>query len=304
MPASKGKKGSKKASKKISKNKFIEVNSAKDLPKFLDLFKNDSGNTTVIVMLTITMEGCPHCDTLDKDILSKLKSVPNKKVTMAKMAHDQVANVPALSNLPLEGYPSVLLIGKDMKPATFKDSNGKTTYSIPEARNLSTMTNIVTQDPTESNLSAIPNMVTPPNVGTFKTKPYKNSGNDSESDSESENDNMNTLTLNEDVEANRTNNSAKVNEIIGKTRSGISSKMNTVAPPNPEDDVIRLNSQEPNVSSSMEFTGNNKRKTGNPVGGSLYRDLITNSVNKVVGAVMPGGSRKVGRKKGRKTRRN
>jgi len=296
MAASKGKKGSKKASKKMSKNEFIEVNSAKDLPKFLDLFKNDGGNTTIIVMLTITMEGCPHCDTLDQDILSKLKSVPNKKVTMAKMAHDQVANVPALSNLPLEGYPSVLLLGKDMKPAKFKDNNGNSTYSIPEARNLSTMKNIVTQEPTESNLSAIPNMVTPPNVGTFETKPYENSVN--------ENVNKNTLSLNEDVEANRTKNSAKVNQIIGKTRSGMSSKTNTMAPPNPENDVIRLNSQEPNVSSSMEFTGNNKRKTGNPVGGSLYRDLITNSVNKVVGAVMPGGSRKVGRRKGRKTRRN
>jgi len=298
MAASKGKKGSKKMSK--SKKGDIDVKSAKDLPKFLDLFNDEKGSTTV-VLLFISMEGCPHCDTLNDDVWSKLKSVPNKKVTMAKMAHDQVANVPALANVPLEGYPSVLLLGKDMKPAKFKDNNGNSTYSIPEARNLSTMNNIVTEEPTESNLSTIPNMVSPPNVGTFETKPYEN---ESSSDSDAENSNMNTLTLNKDAEANRTKDSAKVNEIIGKTRSGTSSKMNTMAPPNPENDVIRLNSQEPNVSSSMEFTGNNKRKTDNPVGGSLYRDLITNSVNKVVGAVMPGGSRKVGRRKGRKTRRN
>lgn len=303
MPAAKGKRGSKKASK--SKNEVINVNSAKDLPKFLDLFKNDGKGGTTMIILFVSMDGCGHCETMDSDIWSKLKSVPNKKVTLAKMAHDQVANVPALSNVPLEGYPSVLLLGKDMKPAAFKDSNGNSTYSIPEARNLSTMKNIVTQEPTESNLSAIPNMETPPNVGTFKTTPYENeSESSSSSESDGENNNMNTLSLNEDVEANRTKNSVKVNKIIGKTRSGMGSKMNTVSPPNVGEDVIRLNSQEPNVSSSMEFTGNNKRKADNPVGGSLYRDLITNSVTSAVKTVMPGGSRKAGRRKGRKTRRN
>jgi hypothetical protein len=167
-----------------------------------------------------------------------------------------------------------------MKPAKFEDNNGTATYSIPEARNLSMMNSIVTREPTESNLSSIPNIVTPPSLRNFETKPYINS------------DNKNTLSLNEDVEANRMEDPVNVNEIIRKSKSGTSATMKKVSPPNLEEDI--LNSQLPNTS-SMEF------KAKKSVGGSLYKSLIDNSANRV----MPGGSRKAGgRKGGRKTRRN
>jgi thiol-disulfide isomerase/thioredoxin len=134
----------KKASTAESANaspKVLDVRSPESVKLLEDLIKKNK-----VVLVLVYADWCGHCKTFKKDIWNKLAKMPNRKVPLAQVNDRMVSQTP-LSSAKIEGYPSVVPIGSDMKPATFKNDAGETTNAMPNTRDAKMMESLVTQDP-------------------------------------------------------------------------------------------------------------------------------------------------------------
>lgn len=140
--AAKGKKKTAKATKKTTKKsasaaspalnskKVIDVRSKADVKDLVDLFKKNK-----VVVVLVYADWCGHCTTFKEDVWSKLSNMPSRKVPMAQIKAEELPNTP-LANAEVDGYPSVMVVGNDMKPTNIENS-----------RDMSLMTKIVNSDP-------------------------------------------------------------------------------------------------------------------------------------------------------------
>lgn len=115
----------------------LDVRSSNDIPAFEKMLE---GGPMAIVL--VYADWCGHCDKYKKNVWNPLKSMKNKTMNMASVHYDQLNNT-SLSSAKLEGYPSVLVVGKDKIPATFNSESGNTN-AIPTSNNVSTMKRLVT----------------------------------------------------------------------------------------------------------------------------------------------------------------
>jgi thiol-disulfide isomerase/thioredoxin len=141
-------KASRKAAKKSAKKtkltkssrgvSSIDVRTPGDIGKLMKMFKSFP-----IVLVLVYADWCGHCQTYKKDIWSQLEKVPNRTVGLAKLNESQLANSP-LKSSKIEGYPSLLVVGKDGKAAEFKnESTGEPTNALPNDRDMEMMKNLV-----------------------------------------------------------------------------------------------------------------------------------------------------------------
>jgi len=278
------------------------VRSSADIPAFNDLFKKHN-----MVIVLVYADYCGHCHTYKDQIWNSLQDIPNKRAGLGSIHYDQLPVTP-LSNANLDGYPSVLLLGKDMQPAEFKDVNtGKATNALPDARNKELMESLVVQEPTEANVSKIPNMTKAPNVNNkeqfnaFTTSPFQE-------------ENQGTLPLNSKATASRNKKSlANLKNILsGPRASNIKSSkeelLEGISVPNTKMDVLDSQTK---GSKDLEFMPDDDevKKASKTVGGSLYasmleatRDLAAPAILTAAAMMYTRKSRK-GKKKARGTRR-
>jgi thiol-disulfide isomerase/thioredoxin len=123
------------------KNDRIDVRSTTDMGKLTDLIKNNK-----IVLVLVYADWCGHCQTFKKDVWQPLSGMPNRKVPLAAVNESVLAESPVAS-AKIDGYPSVLMMGQDMKPAVFEGESGEPTNAMPNTRNLEAMRTIVGSDP-------------------------------------------------------------------------------------------------------------------------------------------------------------
>lgn len=134
----KGKKASKSKKAQGPRNS-VHVKGSEDLVQLGDFLKNNKSKIFIIVVM---MKGCPHCVTLEKDIVVPLLNHPSRKNGMALIEHDQLENTP-LKHLAskIRGYPTVLKV------------EGDNTEEVENARDLNamkTLAGITDDDTTES----------------------------------------------------------------------------------------------------------------------------------------------------------
>jgi hypothetical protein len=141
--AGKTKKGSKKATKKAMKkglNNSYNVNGGPDLMG-LKSFMKPHGKVIII----IKKAGCPHCDTLDNDIVEPLLNSRERVHPIVQVQHDQVENIDFLRGLTIMGYPAVYELVKGFGKAPETGSINE----IEEPRNLENMKEIASQPVSE-----------------------------------------------------------------------------------------------------------------------------------------------------------
>lgn len=124
-----------------SSTPVIDVREKADVEKLMKLIQKNK-----VILVLVYADWCGHCKTFKNDIWSKLKSNPNRKVPLAEVNADVLQETP-LKSAKIDGYPSVVPIGNDMKMATLKDPNGKETNAIPNSRDAQMMESLVTSDP-------------------------------------------------------------------------------------------------------------------------------------------------------------
>ena len=98
---------------------------------------------TNLTIILVYADWCGHCHTYKDTVWKQLEQMSNKKVGLAKLNEKVLADSP-LSGAKINGYPSVLVVGKDGKPAEFKDeSTGEATNAMPNTRDLDMMKGLV-----------------------------------------------------------------------------------------------------------------------------------------------------------------
>jgi len=132
MPKSKKSKSSRKSS-----SKRIDVRSAGDVPAFESLLGR--GPMTIVL---VHADWCGHCQTFKENIWNKVPNSPTNKINTASVHHDMLENT-SLAGSKLEGYPSLLLVGKDKKPAVYKNNEGNETNAMPQPENAEELNKMV-----------------------------------------------------------------------------------------------------------------------------------------------------------------
>lgn len=122
------------------KKKSVDVRSKKDIAEFEKVLA-----VGPITLVLIYADWCGHCQHFKKDIWSDLQNLPNKKVNLASVHYDQLANT-SQRDAKFSGYPSLLVIGNDKKPASFTE-NGQVTNALPDSRNKEMLETMVTAEP-------------------------------------------------------------------------------------------------------------------------------------------------------------
>jgi hypothetical protein len=104
-----------------------------------------------IVVVLVYADWCGHCTRYKEEVWNRLpaETKANRKVGLAAIQDEQLPNTP-LAGAKINGYPNVLAVGSDMKPAVFKEpGSGELTHDIPNSRDINTMKAIVNSDPEE-----------------------------------------------------------------------------------------------------------------------------------------------------------
>ena len=86
----------------------VHVKSGADLLELNDFLKKNKKGIFIVVLM---MEGCPHCVTLEKDIVTPLLNEPSRKNGMALIQHTELENTPLKSlSKKVRGYPTVIKV--------------------------------------------------------------------------------------------------------------------------------------------------------------------------------------------------
>jgi thioredoxin-like negative regulator of GroEL len=117
--------------------KAVDVRASKDVKELEKGLK--IGPITIVL---IYADWCGHCTRFKEDVWSKLTSKPHN-VNLASIHHDQLEKT-SLRNANIKGYPSVLVVGKDGKPAVFNGDEDPTN-AMPNA-DLETLEKIANSD--------------------------------------------------------------------------------------------------------------------------------------------------------------
>ena len=144
----------------------VDVRSPADVK---DLERNiDNGPITIVL---IYADWCGHCTRFKEEVWSKLLSKP-RRVNLASIHHDQLSNT-SLRDAKIAGYPSVLVVGKDGKPAVFKpEETGEPTNAMPrpDLHTLETIADAdvgaMTQDPSVNTSVNRKGPMTPPDTNS------------------------------------------------------------------------------------------------------------------------------------------
>lgn len=233
----------------------LDIRDENDVPAFEKMLENGP-----MMVVLVYADWCGHCTKYKDNVWSPLKSVKNRTMNMASVHYDQLDNT-SLKNSMIEGYPSLLVVGKDKTPATFKSSNGATTNSLPKANDFTTMKNLVTspviekddEDVTLNRTNTLPKISSSLKPSTLDTEDTEDT----------------ELTLNDTAPVSETapiSETAPVSETVGETVPQIS-----------EDVVTLTNSMKTNrtVSSPPPAVGSPTapRTPVTMMGGRLYRML-------------------------------
>lgn len=146
-----------------SKKRSVDVRSKKDVSDF-----EKTLSIGPITLVLVYADWCGHCQNFKKDIWNGLQNMPNKKINLASVHYDQLPNT-SQKDAKINGYPSLLVIGNDKKPASFNvEGEEEVTNALPDSRNKEMLEKMVTSDPETlpEVLNANTNVVESVNVNT------------------------------------------------------------------------------------------------------------------------------------------
>jgi len=296
-----------------------------------------------VVLVLVYADWCPHCHTYKKEVWSKVKAVHKKhksKNVGVVALNEKVLKDSPMSAAKINGYPSLLLLGKDGKLAEFKDDAGQATNALPNSKDVGMLSGIIKGDEPE-NYSEPQNVEESPGNATVvqdASASAKNSAssliaensasaeepaeNPASVNQPAENSALNEITLNDapndvapnSVTANDSPSSAELLEpdasrqltkeaeenASANLESQPPANVTSVLPPSPEDDL--LSSQE-----SQEPSG---PQNSSQLGGSLYMALLEAAKATAPAAVLTAAAtvasrrtKKLGRKRSGKSSR-
>jgi thiol:disulfide interchange protein len=101
---------------KPSKN-TVDVRSKKEVNDLKNIIE-----TGPITLVLVYADWCGHCTRFKENVWNTL-SKKKHSANLASIHHDQLENT-ILKDAKIKGYPSILVVGQDGKPAVFKGPEG------------------------------------------------------------------------------------------------------------------------------------------------------------------------------------
>ena len=112
-----------------------------------------------ITLVLVYADWCGHCQRFKKETWNDLTAMSNRKMNIAAVRDDMLPKT-SLANSKIKGYPSLMLVGTDKRPAEFSE-DGEVTNAMPsnEKKNLQSLLQTPLPEMNES-------MVTPVKTGS------------------------------------------------------------------------------------------------------------------------------------------
>lgn len=115
----------------------VDVRKPSDIPAFERML-----GLGPITLVLVYADWCGHCQRFKKDMWNEVSAMPKKTVNTAAVHYDMLDKT-SVANANIEGYPSLLLVGKDKKPAEFTSPEGTVTNAMPTPQSKEQLTQIV-----------------------------------------------------------------------------------------------------------------------------------------------------------------
>jgi len=137
--------------RKLEKGKVLNVRSHAAVKSFEKILSKGP-----LTLVYVNAKWCGACHKFNDEVWSHLTQLKNKSVNLASVDSEMIGKT-SLANVPRKFYPTLMLVGKDKKPATFEDEEGNPTNAMPRNSTLSedreALSNIVTSKNIESELT-------------------------------------------------------------------------------------------------------------------------------------------------------
>lgn len=89
-----------------------------------------------LTLVYVNAKWCGACHRFNDEVWSPLTKLKNKSVNLASVDSEFIGKT-SLAKVPRKFYPTLMLVGKDGKPATFQDEEGQPTNAMPRNSTLS-----------------------------------------------------------------------------------------------------------------------------------------------------------------------
>ena len=229
---------------KSKSTKRLDVRSPKDVPLLEALIKKGP-----MVIVLVHADWCGHCQTFKDKVWNKVPNSSSNTINTASIHHDMLEKT-SLAKAKLEGYPSLLLVGKDGKPAEY-ENNGKQTNAMPQPSTAEDLNKIVT---------------TPVNNVNGNNNSNNNNSNLGNAN-ELNNTNTNTNTNN----ANSLSTASNILSMNNNSNSSASTN-NSYKPAKMNNETVdTIAGQPPSILDDLVQSQQQNRKQ---MGGNLYRSLL------------------------------
>lgn len=169
------------SNKRSSNGSVLDVRSPSGVRAFEKLMTK--GPLTIVF---VKAQWCGACHRFNDEVWNSLTKLKNLNMNLASVDSEMIGQT-SLASVPRKFYPTLLLVGKDKKPATFVDEDGAPTNSMPRSNTLSEDREALTalvQNPTlnSSKLSPMASLASPlvssiPEAQSFTKSPYSKTVN-------------------------------------------------------------------------------------------------------------------------------
>jgi len=136
--------------RKSGKGRVLSVRSSAAVKSFEKLLKRGP-----LTLVYVNAKWCGACHQFTDKVWNPVTQLKNKSMNLASVDSEMIGKT-SLASVPRKFFPTLLLVGKDGKAATFKDENGQPTNAMPRKNTLSedkeVFSNLV-QTPAPSNAS-------------------------------------------------------------------------------------------------------------------------------------------------------
>ncbi len=88
-----------------------------------------------LTLVYVNAKWCGACHRFSKEVWSPLTKLKNKGLNLASVDSEYIGKT-SLANVPRKFFPTLMLVGRDKKPAEFTDDNGQPTNAMPRKQSL------------------------------------------------------------------------------------------------------------------------------------------------------------------------
>ena len=212
-----------------------------------------------MVIVLVHADWCGHCQTFKDKVWNKVPNSSSNTINTASIHHDMLEKT-SLAKAKLEGYPSLLLVGKDGKPAEY-ENNGKQTNAMPQPSTAEELNKIVNTPVVNAN-------------GNNNSNNNSNNNNNNNNNNNSNVGNANELNNNNNTNTNNVNSLSTASNILSMNNNSNSSANtnNSYKPAKMNNEPVdTIAGQPPSILDDLVQSQQQNRKQ---MGGNLYQSLL------------------------------